>query len=612
MSAPELGNLAAPLVAREPLTIDQIPLPRGYSREILEPWYKAMKLEEHEEKVRDRLEARVLIMRRADTDADYRRKIHELCKRDIVFWCEHFLWTYDDRLGTDEPFILYEFQIEKMVRPYEEMLKTKGRERWTECVEKSRGIGYTWVELMCRLHTFIYGINHSSLIGSVHENEVDDGGQEATHESLFGKLRYMLNKLPRWMREEKLGPWIESDKWNKKNLLKNPMRPLNIIKGKQFGSMFGRSQRFGDIWGDEIAHAPEMRNADTSLKQTTNRASFGSTPNGKHTFHYQLMRGPLKVHRYTIHWSEHPELDTDWYNSQREHMTDEQIAQELDIDYESSAGNRVLPEVKISTHFWLPPEEQRHPNSTDDDGRAVWDGTLYDPSIPLQVVIDPGISDNLAIIWVQSDLYNGEYRIVDFVQTQDRAIDWIVPFLTGQVPEVTYRGDPWLHAYNTVEQAIIKRHAGWLAAEEVFGDAYGSTRSMATGGSAYDELEMYGIIVCPIKVLDELQCISHLQLLMRHVRVSAHLEIQRNGPEHTTPTFGEVCTQWRYKKSEEGKSITRKKPVHDRYCHGGDCMKIWGETIDLPTATVLPSATGRVHRAGGPAVSVPRPYRSRR
>lgn len=610
MSAPELGSLAAPLVAREPLAIADIPLPRGYPRAILDPDMKALQREEHEEKIRDRLEARARIMKRADKDKAYQRKVLELCKRDIVFWCEHFLWTYDDRVSSDEPFILYEFQIEKMVRPYEQMLKTSGRDRWTECHEKSRGIGFTWVELMCILHSFAFRLNHSTLIGSVHEKEVDDGGQEATHESLFGKLRYMLNHLPRWMRQELFGPWITQDRFNKVNTLKNPLMPKNIIKGKQFGAMFGRSQRFGHVWGDEIAHAPEMRNADTSLKQTTNRASFGSTPNGKHTFHYQLMRGPLKVHRYTIHWSEHPELDANWYNSQREHMTDEQVAQELDIDYESSAGGRVLPEVKIGTHFYLP--ENPSPNARGEDGRWHFDGTLYVPTLPLRITIDPGISDNMAVIWTQDDLYNGELRIVDFVQTQDRAIDWLVPFITGKIPDQTYRKEPWKHAYNDVEKEIIKRHAGWEAPEEIFGDHYGSTRSMATGGSAYDELEKYGITVCPIKILDELQSISHLQLLMRHVRISAHLEEQRNGPEHTTPTFGEVCTQWRYKKVDEGKSITRKKPVHDRYCHGGDCMKIWASTIDLPDAAVMQTAAGRVHRAGGSAVSVPNPYRPRR
>jgi hypothetical protein len=610
MSQPDLGDIAAPLVARDPLSIDEIPLPRGYDRSILEPSMKLLQRAEHEAKVHDRLEARALIMRKASKDKAYQRKVLELCRRDPVFWCEHFLWTYDDRVQTDEPFVLYPFQIEKMVAPFLEMIKTTGRERWTECHEKSRGVGYTWVELFLVLWLFSFYENWSTLIGSVHEKEVDDGGQEATHESLFGKLRYMMNHLPRWMRDELYGPWIRQDKFNKANTLKNPLRPKNIIKGKQFGSMFGRSQRFSWVWGDEIAHAPEMKNADTSLKQTTNRASFGSTPNGKHTLHYQFMRGNLKVHRYTLHWSEHPELDVDWYNTQRQHMTDEQIAQELDIDYESSAGNRVLPEVKVSTHFFE--HEDKLPNARLEDGRMVYDGTLYDPSLPLHVIIDPGISDNMAAIWTQSDQYNGEHRIVDFVQTQDRAIDWIVPLITGQVPETTYRGDGWKHVYNPAEQEIIRRHGRWEAPEEIFGDAYGSTRSMATGGSAYDELEKYGLMLCPIKILDELQSISHLQLLMRHVKVSMHLEVQRNGPEHTTPTFSEVLSQWRYKKSEEGHSAVRKKPVHDRYCHGGDCLKIWGFTIDLPDAQVMQAAAGRVHRAAGHSVSVSKPYRPRR
>lgn len=596
---------------RVPLTIEQIPLPVGYDRRMLDPDFKRVQRLRHEAKVHENLVMRYRIGQRAEEDIAYRTYVLGLCKKDPEFFIDHFGWTYDDRVGEDEPMVLYDFQRTKLVQPYLRMVEAGRRERRTLCCEKSRGIGYTWVELFMRVHSFLFRKNWSILIGSVYDEEVDDGGQEATHESLFGKIRYIISMLPAWMRDELLGPTFKKDSHNKRFALKNPLQPKNVIHGKHFGKMFGRSRRYREVWGDEIAHAEQMKNADTSLKQTTNLFSGGSTPLGKATFHYQLMYGPLKVTRHTLHWSEHPELDIEWYNEQREHMTDEQVAQELDISYEGSVGGRVLPEVKSTSHLFHQDPETAAPNAMV-DGRMVWDGTLYTPTLKLHACVDPGISDPMACIWVQEDLLNDEWRIVDFVQVQDRPIDWLVPFLLGQIPEYTYDGMPWPHEYNGTELAIIERHGGWDAPEEVFGDDYGTTRSMATGASAYDVLANYGIYVCGVKILDEKQSIGHLQTWFRHVRISGHLEHQRNGSPEFIPTFWECMTQWRYKQTEEGMDVRNLKPLHDRYCHAGDACKMYAQMVDVPQPRVQPAASGRPHRSMPSSVSVSRPYRPRR
>lgn len=593
---------------RRDLEIHEVPLPSGFDRSILDPDNKRLERAEHEARIRITLERRFKINQRADTDAGYRAEVIELCRRDPIFWIDHFCWTYDDRIGEDLPLVLYPFQRTKIVEPYKAMIATRGRERMTLCKEKSRGVGFTWVELALRLWSWLFKDAWSVLIGAVTEDDVDDGGQTASHESLFGKLRYLLDHLPRWMRDELLGPLWKQASYNKIGFLRNPLKPRNLLVGKHFGDMFGRGHRYSEAFGDEIAHAEKFKNADTSLKQTTNRFDGGSTPKGKHTFHYQLMRGELAVVRHTLHWSEHPELDLAWYNEQRQHMTDEAIAQELDIDYEGSAGARVLPEVRVATHFLA--HKDPLPNVYR-DGRHLYDGTLYDPALPLHPVIDPGISDALSCVWIQPDLPRGEWRIVDFVQTNDRAIDWIVPFLIGHVPEHTHRGRPWLHEYNEVERQIIDRHSLWLPPEETFGDAYGNTRSMATGTSAWDELYEYGIAVISIKVLDDLQAIGQTQLWMRHVKVSAHLEHQRNGPEMQIPTFAEVLSQWRYPEREEGKA-PRLKPIHDKFCHGGDCLKMYASEQILPEATEQPVGAGRVKQARAKDFSVSKTYRPRR
>lgn len=578
---------------RRALGWDEVPLPPGYDPRTLEPGRKEDLRLEHEARKEQILAERALIVQKCEgkNAAAERRKILALCGEDPAFFIEHFGWTYDDRVGTDEPMVLYPFQQKKIVEPYLGMVATTGRTRWTQCVTKSRGVGWTWTELFLRLHSFLFRDNWSILVGSVGKDDVDDGGKEATQESLFGKLRYAISKLPPWMRETLLGPLFEKDPWNHRHLLKNPFRPRNIIVGRHFSGMFGRSQRFSEVWGDEIAWADAMKDADKSLKQTTNRFVGGSTPMGKATFHYQLMTNDMAVVRIWIHWSEHPELDVGWYNEQRQHMTDEDVASELDCSFEGSAGGRVLKEISVASHF----------NAV---GPAGEDLAEYQPGLPLFATIDPGIMDDMAVVWDQWDEKSREPvrgRVVDFVQTKDRAIDWIVPFFLGEIPRFTADGDEvtWPYDYNDVELAMIERHKGWGKCREVFGDHYGTTRSLSDGFSAYDVLAKYGIDVCPIRITDDQQAIVHLQFVLRHYRFARRLIEQRNGPQELVPTMAEVVTQWRYPRRKAGDFRRITAPVKDQYDAGGDCLKIRAQTIDLPEAVLQHVASGAAKAARG-------------
>lgn len=577
-------------VVRRPLRLDEIPLPPGYPRTIIDPTAKARLRAQHASHIEEVVAERAWILKRCDDDPTYREKVLVACERDPQFWIDRFLWTYDDRLRSDEPLVLYPFQVEKFVEPYKEMRSITGRSRWTRIGNKSRGVGATWVALALRLHSFSFLENWSVLLGGAFQDDVDNGGQTATHQCLFGKVRYLIAKLPRWMRERLYGSLLAREEYNKRFLIQNPLRPRNHIAGAQFSSMFGRSERFREVLGDEIAHAEAMEAADRSLKQTTNCFEGFSTPEGKHTFHYQLFSGALPgVQTYTCHWSEHPDLDVDWYNDQRQHMTDEQVAAELDCSFEGSAGGRVLKEVTLDSHFTLREEER--------DGVLVG---AYDPGLPLHVIIDPGIADPLAVTWGQWDEGRQEGRVVDYVQTEGSTIDWVVPFILGRVPEVTHRNQPWPHDYGPVEEEIIARHRLWRPPESVFGDEYGKARSGIEGGrSLWDELAQYGIYVHSVRVEDDLAAIARCELLMRYIRFAHRLIDQRNGPVETCPTMGEIVTQWRWPKRPPGDYRPVTKPIHDRFCHGGDTLKMWGLVLDLPEASTQPVESGRVIRARG-------------
>ena len=562
---------------RERLKLEDIPLPEhgGFSHDILDPEFKLHRRLQYEDFRRMAEEDRFLICDRGAKDPDYRPELYELCKRDPVFFINHFIWTFDDRSEEGAvPMVLYPFQVSKLVEPYVRMCETLAPKRATVGVGKSRAVGFTWVSLALRVWRWMFFDNWSILIGGESRDDVDDGGINASQQSLFGKLRFMVNHLPRWMKIDKLGPLIDKEEFNKRMLLKNPMKPLNVIHGRQLGGMFGRSRRYSEVFADEVAWSEEMEEADTSLKQTTNRFFFGSTPKGKANFFYQAMFGELKLTRCWIWWAEMPHLDLEWYNDQREDMSDEQIAQELDLSFDRSAGGRVLHEVTLKE--WFLPTAQ------------------YDPHLPLEVIIDPGFADHLACIWAQWDDINQQGRIVDFVQTNRKSIDWIVPFILGQVPEYTFRGDQWRHRYNEIEEQIIERHRRWDAPATVYGDKAGGATNIVTASSAWDELDGYGIFVAEIRIPNDKEALKHLELMMRHIKFWDGLVHQRNAHKSESPTMSEVVTQWRFPKKGKNAVQAPSKPVHDIHSHGGDCLKMWASERDVPDPSLLPSHAGGV------------------
>lgn len=565
---------------RPPLALEDVPLPEGggFTHDILDEEYKKKQSEAHQAKVREWSVMRVQWQNAAAEDQDFRKMVYEQARRDCSFFINMFCWTYDDRIGEDEPLILYDVQERKMVEPYMQFVKVLAPKRVTIGYAKSRGQGFTWVQLAMRIWRFLFADNWSILVGTENRDDVDDGGQNATHESLFGKMRYIINHFPKWFTKDLLGPLFKREEFNKRHHLQNPFKPKNVIHGKQLGGMFGRSRRYSEAFADEVAWAEEMKDANTALKQTTNRFVFGSTPKGEGNFFHQAMTGMFPgVVKFWMWWGEHPKCDLAWYNDQRQDMDDDDVAQELDISFSMSAGGRVLHEVKIKDFF------------------CQW--AEYDPNLPVEVIIDPGYADPMAAIWVQWDELNQQGRIIDFVQTERKAVDWITPFVLGKIPETTYRGEAWPHKYNEKEEQIITLHSEWNAPEFVYGDKAGGAKTWTTATSAWDELARYNIFVDEIGISDDVEALKRLELFIRHVRAGDRLLEQRNGPRKVVPTLKEVITQWRYPKKKANATVAVKKPVHNMYCHGGDCMKMWAQTRDIPDATVQPASSGRIVKA---------------
>lgn len=216
--------------------------------------------------------ARLELLANARNNPSLQQLHKELCSRNITYFINNFVWTYDPRLmaegkRADVPFILYpyqEFFIQewmKDIRNGEDFLITK-----------SRDMGATWMIVLLFVWLWMYQPGANFHIGSRKESEVDDA-QTDPAKTIFGKIRYVLDKLP---------PWLCSKKDYTSKLLSITNRNNgNLISGESANSSFGRGGRSTAVLFDELAFWEADEAAWASAGQTTNCRIALSTPYGE-------------------------------------------------------------------------------------------------------------------------------------------------------------------------------------------------------------------------------------------------------------------------------------------------------------------------------------------
>jgi hypothetical protein len=237
------------------------------------------------------LERAELIVK-AEKDERIRAAIMEMCSRDVVFWINHFCFGFDPRRAgkkkseqieeasfVEEPFCLYPFQ-EWAVRQWYDCIL----EQEDFVIEKSRDQGVSFLVCMIFLHMWLFVPGVTFLLGSRSEDYVD---AKDSMNSLFGKLRFMIRKLPWWMvpagyKEGKHAPFMS---------ISNPANK-NKITGEAPTQNFGRGGRVTAIFLDELAFWPFPELAWTSTSQTTGCRIVNSTPFGAHNTFALLANDP--------------------------------------------------------------------------------------------------------------------------------------------------------------------------------------------------------------------------------------------------------------------------------------------------------------------------------
>jgi len=444
------------------------------------------------------------------------------CSQSCRHFIDNYVWTYDPRheaAPNHLPFRLYPFQADLLARLESEYQAGKFQDFW----EKSRDMGISWLVLAWLVWHWRFDSSFQALIGSRTEDLVDQADRPDT---MMWKLRYILDRLPAWLRPA----GFDWDTHHTHLLVVNPENG-NSIAGQSSNANFSRQGRYSVVVLDEFQVWSWARAAWTAVADASPcRLVICTAEPG--SFAKELRNsGQIPVH--SIHWRLHPHKDLNWYKAQQAERTAESIAKELDLNWSGALRGLVYP-------GW-----QHIPKG----------GYPFELDWPLYVTWDFGIADATALVWWQRNPFSRLWRIVDCVASSGHAIDWYVPFVTGQLPS----GAGYDYTVRQLEQ--ILRHMRWPAAIH-FGDPAGEQRNVATGESAASRLrDQHQIYIQSMPDANTFeQRYTATQLFLRRVEGV-------NTP--ACNLLDDAMSNARFPERREGSQATSEitKPIHDWTSH---------------------------------------------
>lgn len=307
----------------------------------------------------------------AENDQDLQVDLYTACSQSVLFFANAFAFTlrvFETKAGTTGqaqnkhlPYVTWEIQDQHILRI--EHAIDGGESLLTD---KSRDMGATWNHMLVFVHHFLFRDDESLLMISRKEDALDGlaglpknypFGVLADPGTLFGKIDYLLSRLPEWM----------LPRTNRKalHLVNNDTRTR--IDGESSNATAGSSDRRTAIFLDEMAKMKEAESIKRSTRDVTACRLPCSTPDGAGTaFSKWRMSGQIPV--FVLPWWEHPEkgagryakadelnrfrIRSPWYDAECEARSPKEIAIELDMDHIGS-GDTFFEANVIAQHTKL-------------------------------------------------------------------------------------------------------------------------------------------------------------------------------------------------------------------------------------------------------------------
>ena len=424
--------------------------------------------------------------------------------------------------------------------------------------------------------------------------EIADSG--LTYDSFFGKVRFIWENWPR-----DLGRAPLAFTGGNNPIIRRADVPTGFLVGEGQTPDPGRGGRYRGAIIDEAARLHFDRQGQAALTRAVpvGRVML-STPHGEGNVYFEMReRRPRGWTFLRHHWTDHPlysvglhvagedpecvkcagvvaELPYDpheddthrypgkatspWYDEAVRELTDEQVAQELDIDYAASLVARVYPEFDAVVHVHHEP-------------------IPYDPALRIEIGWDYGVAPTAGVICQESPF---EYRAIADFEVWDatpEAVDRIV------------RDE--LRAHGVTEAALALSSEMFLAV----GDPAGEARQLATGRPLVADYRALGWSIAsrPARIASTINAVKRL------------LSPGQPKPLRISPTCTRLISHFKANRWPTDRRGARKpdarEPVNDEHNH---MMRAFAYLVHYkwPTETVddsLDEARARYLDEHGPS-----------
>lgn len=412
-----------------------------------------------------KLRAKVQILKELEDD-EYARaaKILDIYAVDPIRFIEDFILLKANKAqgSPPKPFFLFPYQKKIILKLLE---LDNGSQEAELLIDKPREMGITW--LLCAYFEwrFLFTPNYSTFILSRSEAEVDDGTRTPDG-SIFGKLRWMLDRLPKYVIPDSYQKKVIRGTTTDMNLKLINLTIGSLITGSSTNADAGRSRRYSTTWIDEVFSIERFSEVYRSLQSVSKVKVFTSTVAPGKVFEDFKKAREAEGNYISLAWKDHPFKDQEWYDGivmKADLMNDPEIMREAEPSYAINPKSAYYPGI---TKAKIQPME-------------------YQPGLPLYQSLDIGGKQDLTveIDWQ----FNGQSIIcLDAYHNRNRPVDWYVPFLN---PEALWVPD----AYNAHQQKEIEKRRKWKKPVAWFGEVDHFAARHPSNTSSAQVLAKYGI-----------------------------------------------------------------------------------------------------------------------
>jgi len=261
------------------------------------------------------------------------------CASSADYFATRYVYTFDEVDGASKLYPDYPYLKNKVIP---EILQP-GNAYWPKSQRMIITISFCMVDLWL----WLFGKGENIYWTSKNERAVDNGGENSDWNSVAGKMRYMYDRLPAWLKEMALGKAYHSKFLWKKGSIRN-LSNDNLITLEAPTSSAGVGIGVTRARVDEAASVVNMATIHVNLTMScSNGRHYISYPLGGNNFFADLhfKKGHYDFRKVEVHWKLNPNYDDTWYQKQRLRLTDFFIAQRLDISFEDPSDSALLPDT---------------------------------------------------------------------------------------------------------------------------------------------------------------------------------------------------------------------------------------------------------------------------